>query len=104
MKILSFLLFLLCICAAQDASTSRGRHPSDDPEMDAKIARTQRTALIKADHKQNVEDAAELVRLAEAVRTELDKEDPYVISAKTLKQTEDIEKLAKSIHGRLKRY
>ena len=68
------------------------------------LTRQQRTALIKADHKKNVEDAAELLRLAEEVKTELDKEDAQVISVKTIKQTEDIEKLARSINGRLKRY
>jgi hypothetical protein len=106
MKFLSLLLILLCACLAQDPLGSGGRggsHPGI-PDTDEKIARSQREALIKADHKKNLDDAAALLRLAEDLKAEFEKEDAYVISVKDIKETEDIEKLAKNIHSRLKRY
>jgi ketopantoate reductase len=72
------------------------------PDFD--VAAIQRKGMIKADHKKNLEDAVALLKLAEELKSILEKEDPLVISVKNIKQTEDIQKLAKNIHGRLKRY
>jgi hypothetical protein len=66
--------------------------------------KSQREEMLKADHKKNLEDAAELFRLSEELKADLEKNDRYIVSLKTLKKTEDIEKLAKNIRGRLKRY
>jgi hypothetical protein len=104
MKLLILPALLLCVCPAQDSSTDARRPPFGLGPDGPPLTPQQRIMLIKADHKKNVEDATELLKLAEAVKTELDKEDAQVISVKTIKQTEDIERLAKSIHGRLKRY
>ena len=50
-----------------------------------------------------LEDAAELVKLAEQLQDDLIKEDRHVLSIATLKKTEDIEKLARKIRTRLKK-
>jgi len=55
------------------------------------------------EHKKNVDDAATMAKLAEEVSEDLEKDDRYVLSLKTLKKLEDIEKLSKAIRGRLKR-
>jgi hypothetical protein len=108
MKFLSLLFMFLCVCLAQHpintdpAYGAGGTHPTS--EADIKLAKTQREALIKADHKKNVDDATALLKLAEDLKSEFEKEDAYVISVKDIKETEDIEKLAKNIRGRLKRY
>jgi hypothetical protein len=104
MKFLVHPLWFLFACVAQDASSPGARRPPYEIGPNIPLTQQQRTALIKADHKKNVEDASELFKLAEEIKTELDKEDAQVISARTIKQTEDIERLAKSIRGRLKRY
>jgi hypothetical protein len=103
MKFLVYPLWLFLTCLAQIPTGPPG---SDRPpfEIGPTLPANQRAILIKADHKKNVEDAEALLKLAEAVKTELDKEDAQVISVKTIKQTEDIERFAKSIRGRLKRY
>jgi hypothetical protein len=80
---------------------AKGR-PKSVPDLDTSTA--QRDALIKADHKKNLADAATLLKFAEELKSSLEKEDPLIISVKNIKQTEDIQKLAKSIQGRLKRY
>jgi len=49
-----------------------------------------------------LDDARELSKLADELKLALEKNDRYVLSIATLKKTEDIEKLAKRIHDRLK--
>ncbi len=59
---------------------------------------------MKLDHKKNLEDAAAMAKLAEEVSEDLEKDDRYVMSLKTMKKLDEIEKLAKAIRGRLKKY
>ncbi len=66
--------------------------------------RDQTEEILKADHKKSLEDAAELVRLSRQLRTELEKNDRYVVSVSSIKKTEEIEKLARRIRSRLRRY
>ena len=51
-----------------------------------------------------IEDARELVKLAEDLESQLEKNDRYVVSLSSIRATEDIEKLAKRIRGRLKKF
>jgi hypothetical protein len=59
--------------------------------------------ILKAEHAANVKDAAELSELADQLKLDLEKEDRFVLSMATIKKTDDIEKLAKRIRGRLRR-
>lgn len=56
------------------------------------------------EHKKNLDDAAAMAKLAEEVSEDLEKNDRYVMSLKTLKQLDEIERLAKAVRGRLKKY
>jgi hypothetical protein len=60
--------------------------------------------MLKADHERSLKDAAELVKLTEELKIELEKNDRHVISVSSLKKLDDIEKLAKRIKSRLKRF
>lgn len=77
--------------------------PGTDRDVQLPNGKSQREELMKLDHKKNVEDAATMAKLAEDVSEELEKDDRYVMSLKTLKNLDDIEKLAKGIRGRLKK-
>ena len=59
---------------------------------------------MKLDHKKNLEDSATMAKLAEEVSEDLEKDDRFVVSLKTLKKLDEIEKLSKAIRGRLKKY
>ena len=72
------------------------------PDLDT--AEAQRDATMKADHNRNLADAVALLKLAEQLKSDLEKEDPLIVSVKNIKRTEDIQKLARNINGRLKRY
>lgn len=67
------------------------------------IAKNQQEDLLKADHLKNLRDARHLIELAEELKQELEKNDRHVLSLSSLKQTEEIEKLAKRIRSRLVR-
>lgn len=126
MKLLRLPLVLLCVCFAQQPSDAplpdpagqtaiaapgdnifrafaqaKGR-PKAVPDLD--MSTGQRDAIIKADHKRNLADAVAPLKLAEELKTDLEKEDPLIVSARNIKQMEDIQKLARSVQGRLKRY
>jgi hypothetical protein len=64
--------------------------------------KSQKEEILKAEHQQNIKDAADLAELAEQLKIDLEKNDRYVLSIATLKKTDDIEKLAKRIRARLR--
>jgi hypothetical protein len=82
-------------------------HPPQEQEPPPEETRLpngklQRDEILKADFQKSLEDARELSKLADQLKADLEKNDRYVLSLATLKKTEDIEKLAKRIHDRLK--
>ena len=74
------------------------------PDVQFPNGKSQHEEILKADHKKNLEDAAAMAKLAEEVSEDLEKDDRYVMSLKTLKKLDEIEKLSKGIRGRLKKY
>jgi hypothetical protein len=60
--------------------------------------------ILKDDYKRNLKDAQDLIDLAESLKMGLEKGEQHVISLGDIKKTEEIEKLAKRIRGRMRRY
>ena len=75
----------------------------EDAQNDIKLpnGKSQRDEILKAEHAQNLKDAAQLVELSQQLQQSLEKNDRFVLSLSDLKKTEEIEKLAKKIHSRL---
>jgi len=80
------------------------RFPAPDEPPKLPNGRNQTEEILKAEHAKSLKDAAELIKLAEDLQAELEKNDRHVLSVSALRKTEEIEKLAKRIRGRLKRY
>jgi hypothetical protein len=78
--------------------------PGQDPATAGRIKREQMEALLKHEHKKSLDDAAELVKLSEELRIELEKNDRHVLSLAAVKKAEEIEKIAKRIRGRMRRF
>src|SRR5487761_2201282 len=78
--------------------------PGTPPEVTLPNGKSQRDEILKVDHKKNLDDAAAISKLADEVSEELEKGDRYVVSVKTLKKLDEIERLTKAIRGRLKKY
>ncbi len=73
----------------------------EDPKLPN--GKSQRDEILKVEHAKNLEDSAKLKELARDLEAQLEKSGFAVLSRDALKQTEEIEKLAKRIRSRLKR-
>lgn len=60
--------------------------------------------ILKEDYKKSLQDAGELVKLAEEIKADLEKNDRHVLSLTTLKKTEEIEKVARRLRTRLRKF
>jgi hypothetical protein len=85
--------------------------PSEQPPIAASAnqsdvrlpnGKSQRDEILKAEHQENLKDAARLADLAQDLKESLERDDRYVLSLSTLKKTDEIEKLAKKIRARLR--
>ena len=97
-------LVLAAVCLAQTEHAYPPRFEKDAPD-DIKLpnGKSQRDEILKAEHQQNLRDAAQLVDLSQQLKQDLEKNDRYVLSLDDLKKTDDIEKLAKKIRTRMRR-
>ena len=99
------LVFVLCAAAlSQRGRTQDPVGPASQRVDDSRLpnGKVQRDEILKAEHAQNIKDAAQLTELAQQLQQELEKNDRFVLSMTTLKKTEDIEKLARKIRSRLR--
>jgi hypothetical protein len=83
------------------------RQPSDsEKSSEARLpnGKLQQDEILKADHEKSVQEAAQLIELAEGLKRELEKDEAHVLSISSIKKTEDIEKIARRIRSRIKRF
>ena len=78
------------------------KRPGEEEDVILPNGKSQKDEILKAEHQQNLKDAAELADLAEQLKIDLEKNDRYILSMATLKKTDDIEKLVKRIRARLR--
>ncbi len=64
----------------------------------------QRQEILRTEYQKSLEDARALSRLADELKVDLEKNDYNVLSLASLKKVDEIDKLAKHIHERLKRF
>ena len=90
-----------CFAVAQRETRSQS---STEDQTDGRLpnGKVQRDEILKAEHEQNLKDAAQLADLAEQLKQELEKNDRYILSVSSLKKTDEIEKLVKKIRSRLR--
>jgi hypothetical protein len=97
MRYLGLFLLTVCILLGQTSPIKE--------ETDVKLpnGKSQKDEIIRVDYEHNLRDAGELARLSEEIKDDLEKGDRYLVSTKTLKKLEDVEKLSKDIRQRLRR-
>ena len=80
------------------------QQPVESQSGDAKLpnGKSQKDAISKQAHEDALKDVESLIRLAEDLRDELKHSGEYVVAVSSLRKTEEIEKLARHIRGRLK--
>ena len=102
------LLSLLAVplaLPAQDPQQHPDRIPlPGNPDEDRKLpnGKSQKDAIAKQSHQDALKDAEDLFALAGDLRDQLKKAGDYVVDVSSVKKTEEIEKLARRIRGRLK--
>ena len=104
---LTLLLSLLFLAAPSSQYAQNGPPPDlDDKQPVQRLpnGRTQRDEILKADYNHNIEDVGEILRLAEDLKANLEKNTQYVFSIQDMKRLDDIEKLTRRIRGRMKRF
>ena len=77
--------------------------PVPEPEVRLPNGRLQRDEIVKSEYEKSLQDAADLIKLSEDLKADLEKNSAFVVSIPSIKKTEEIEKLAKRIRGRMKR-
>jgi hypothetical protein len=101
--VLSIVAVLPLAPRAVDAQKGGGAPPLTSEQEDRlPNGKSQKDEILKAEHEQNLKDAAQLVDLSEQLKEELEKNDRYVVSMSSLKKTDDIEKLVRKIRSRLR--
>ena len=98
---LAMLALVLAVVTLAQRPPRESREPE---EIKLPDGRSQMEEILKAEHQQSLRDAGDLLKLSEALKIDLEKNDRHVLSVGTLKKLDEIEKLAKKIRGRLKRY
>lgn len=94
------MLLLAALLAVGQRTPPQGeKEPARLPD-----GRLQTEAILKEDHAKSLKDADEILKLAEELKVELEKNDRHVLSVASIKKTEEIEKLAKRIRSRMRRF
>lgn len=105
------LLFSSSLAAAQppdlddeppENRRDRAPFPSEDSDPKLPNGKSQKDAIAQQQHAEALNAVNEMIGLAQQVKTELQKSGNFVVSVSTIKKTEEIEKLARKIRGKLK--
>lgn len=90
--------------APLDPQADEHRLPIPEPDEDKKLpnGKSQKDAIAAQEHVEALKEAEQMVGLATQIKDELAKAGNFVVPLSTLHKTEEIEKLARKIRGRLK--
>jgi hypothetical protein len=104
----AFLVFLAAgILGGADQDPQNQRRPlpiPPAPDEDTRLpdGKSQKNAIAKQQHEEALKDVNDLLAVAQELKDELQKAGNYVVPVSSVKKTEEIEKLARKIRGRLK--
>jgi len=105
MKRASLLVLIVLTSVFAQLPPEPSSSPRRDPEgVRLPNGKLQSEEILKDDYRKNLKDAQDLIDLAESLKMGLEKGEQHVLSIGDLKKTEEIEKLAKRIRGRMRRY
>jgi hypothetical protein len=102
--VLALGLGLLAPAQAQLGGPFPRQRDKDKDEVRLPNGKSQKQEILKSEHKKSQEEAAEMLALAQELKDELEKGTHQVVDLRLIKKAEDIEKLARNIKNRMKRY
>ncbi len=80
-----------------------GQEP-DSEERKLPSGKSQREEILRAEHDKTLRNLDEIVKLANELKSDLEKKGYQVLSVSSLKKADEIEKLAHQLRSRLKRF
>jgi len=98
------LFGLSASCAGQFPDVPGQSSQQREEEKRLPNGKLQSEAILKADYEANLKDLGKLRKTAEGVEEELRKSKGHVLSLKAIKDLEEVEKIARRIRGRMKRF
>jgi hypothetical protein len=98
-KAVGAALFAALLCAQPPIPTTR---TEDEPKR-MPDGRLLSEMVRKQDFKDNLEDIEQMKRLLDTVKDELEKSEGHILSIRSLKNLEEIEKLTRRVRGRMKK-
>lgn len=102
---LLFTLLLACLCAAQDPlSPVPPPLHGHEPEKRLPNGKLQSDEILKAEYEKSLKDVHQLVELSQSLQTDMEKQTSQVLSVDNLKRLDEIDKIAKRIRGRMRRF
>ncbi len=104
MKRATVLLLVLLTALLAQLPPDSSNLPRRDEPVRLPNGKLQSEEILKEDYRKNLKDAQELIDLTESLKMSIEKNEQHVLSLTDLKKTEDIEKIAKRIRGRMRRY
>ena len=104
LRVLCRLIFCLYLSAFAGAQQQQPIQPDDESDRPIPATSKQIEDMLKADHEKNLKDLEKMAKLVEEVQTDTRKNARDVISMKSIRSLEQIEKLSRTIRGRMKRY
>ena len=102
---IAILLTASLAVTAQQGPPERPFPPETEQPDDLRLpnGKLQREEMLKADYQKTLDDARSLAKITAELKSDLEKGDYDVLSLATLKKTDEIDRLARRIHDRLKR-
>jgi hypothetical protein len=103
---LLFIVTLLISPAIFSQDPTLGHPPPNKETTDPKLpnGKSQNEEILKSEFQKSQEDVAKLVELSQSLQKDLESDGRHVLSLASLKKTEEIEKIAKRIRGRMRRF
>lgn len=98
-----WLLFPLLLSAAL-AAQEFPAPPRDTEPKRLPNGRLQSEQILKADYEANLKDLDRMKKLVDGIGEVLKKNDRHVLSIKALKDLDEIERIARRVRGRMRRY
>lgn len=100
---LAWFAFVLQLHSQSDKPPySDPRHETPADQIRLPNGKLQQDEILKSDHEKSLEDARQLVALSESLHKDLEQSGAQVLTITGIRKTEEIEKLAKRIRGRLR--
>ena len=106
---LAILFALLLDCSPATPQDPEFPAPHTGPSKDAaerKLpnGKLQSDEILKAEHAKSLQDLKQITELSQSLAAEMEHDTSQVLSLSSIRKTEEIEKLARRIRGRMRRF